>query len=253
MARHFATQIGAIRANRYARINSQKKKTEFAVKLSEFSSPKQYSRNSIRPFPRIPNPISGRGGTVGRKEQLILHRKQKTNRISTSIRKKNMRGSVRKINKKKNPVLGTPPAWHRGLPGPSGPEPQKSPKRVLKGVLGPPATGSPRVPKECAPESGGSPKTQLRTLLDSFRTPALFGDSGAPRPEAPGHPFRLFWGSGPEELGREPSVPGRGVPNPCFHNVRAIRSNGPSNLRFAGLSAPKQDSPRRGFSSGNLK
>ena len=47
-------------------------------------------------------------------------------------------------------TVWNPPAWHRGLPGPSGPEPQKSPERA-----------------------GKSPKTQLRTLYtlsDSFRT-----------------------------------------------------------------------------------
>ena len=66
----------------------------------------------------------------------------------------------------------TPPAWHRGLPGPSGPKPQKSPKRVRKGVPGPPAPGSPRVPKECAPESEKSPK-RVRS-----RVFGLFSDSG---------------------------------------------------------------------------
>ena len=82
-----------------------------------------------------------------------------------------------------------PPAWHRVLPGPSGPEPQKSPRRVRKGVPGPLAPGSRRVPKECAPESEKSPKTQLRTffglfwpwgtLSDSFRTLCQAG--GFPR------------------------------------------------------------------------
>ena len=83
--------------------------------------------------------------------------------------------------------FGNPPAWHRGLPGPSGPEPQKSPKRVWKGVPGPLAPGSPRVPKECAPESEKS----LR-----FRTPGrtLWGLWGSPGPagQAPKHPFGLF-------------------------------------------------------------
>ena len=93
------------------------------------------------------------------------------------------------------------------LPGPSGPEPQKSPKRVRKGVPAPPAAGSPRSPKECAPESEKSPKTQLRTL---FR---LFSDSGAhslgtlglPGAGGRGTPlwtlFGLVWGSGPEGPG----------------------------------------------------
>ena len=99
--------------------------------------------------------------------------------------------------------LGNPPAWHRVLPGPSGPEPQKSPK----GCPGPEAPGSPRVLEECAPESEKSPKKQLRTLF------GLFSDSGAhssgtlelPRAGSPGTPFRtlfgLFWGSGPEGPG----------------------------------------------------
>ena len=109
--------------------------------------------------------------------------------------------------------VGNPPAWHRGLPGPSGPEPQKSPKRVRKGVPGPPAPGSPRVPKECAPESEKSPKTQLRTL---FR---LFSDSGAhslgtlglrPRDTLPDC-FRTLLGFRARRA-REPSVPGGGVP-----------------------------------------
>ena len=104
---------------------------------------------------------------------------------------------------------GTPPAWHRGLPGPSGPEPQKSPKRVRKGVPGPPAPGSRRIPKECAPESEKSPKTQLRTLF------GLFSDSGAHSLgilRLPGTLFGLFWGFRASRA-REPSVPGGGVPN----------------------------------------
>ena len=113
--------------------------------------------------------------------------------------------------------LGNPPAWHRGLPGPSGPKPQKSPKRV-QGVPAPPAPGSPRVPKECAPESEKSPKTQLRALLgDSFRTRgALFGDSGAPRGRRPrdtlSDSFRTLLGFRARRA-REPSVPGGGVHN----------------------------------------
>ena len=69
--------------------------------------------------------------------------------------------------------LGNPPAWHRVLPGPSGPEPQKSPKRVRKGAPGPPAPRSARVPKSAPRSPKRVPKTQLRTLF------GLFSDSGA--------------------------------------------------------------------------
>ena len=101
-----------------------------------------------------------------------------------------------------------PPARHRGLPDPSGPEPQKSPK-------GCPVRGAPESPKN-APrsprrvqkkESKKSPKS-VRTLFglfsDSFRTPwrTLWGLWGS----LDGTPFRtlfgLFWGSGPEGSGR---------------------------------------------------
>ena len=47
------------------------------------------------------------------------------------------------------------PAPTQGLPGPSGPEPRKSPKRVRKEY---PRARAPKVPKECAPESEKSPK-----------------------------------------------------------------------------------------------
>ena len=41
-------------------------------------------------------------------------------------------------------------------------------------------------------------------LVDSFRTPwrTLWGLWGSPGPESPGHPLRLFWGSGPKGPGR---------------------------------------------------
>ena len=59
----------------------------------------------------------------------------------------------------------------QGLAGPSGPEPRKSPKRVQKEY---PGAGSPKVPKECAPESQKSPKeseSQVLDFSDSFETP----------------------------------------------------------------------------------
>ena len=92
------------------------------------------------------------------------------------------------------PSFRTPPAWHRGLPGPSGLEPQKSPKRVQKGVPAPPVLGSPRVPKECATSPIRVQKESEDEFLDSFRTPwcTLCRLWGHPGPEAPGHPFVLF-------------------------------------------------------------
>ena len=114
------------------------------------------------------------------------------------------------------------PAWHRGLPGPSGLEPQKSPKRVHKGVPGPPAPESPKVPKECAPESEKSLK-RVRSCVFG-----LFSDSGAHSLGTVGLPgasrdtlsdsFRTFLGLRARRA-RENSVPGRGVPNFCNHFV----------------------------------
>ena len=80
------------------------------------------------------------------------------------------------------------------------------------------APGSPRVPKECAPESEKSPKRSFGLFLDSFRTPGrtLWGLWGSPGPEAVGHPFGLFSDSFRTLLGFrarrawEPSVPGGG-------------------------------------------
>ena len=86
-------------------------------------------------------------------------------------------------------------------------------RRVRKGAPGPPASGSPRVPEECAPESEKSPK-RVRSFWTLFGLRgALFGDSGAPRgPEASGHPFGLFSDSlgvpGPKGLGALCSRPG---------------------------------------------
>ena len=83
--------------------------------------------------------------------------------------------------------IGNPPTRHRGLPGPSGPEPQKSPKRVRKGVL---PRGAPESPKS-APRSPKrvqkrSPKLRFWTLF-GLRG-ALFADMGLP---GAGHPFGL--------------------------------------------------------------
>ena len=95
--------------------------------------------------------------------------------------------------------MGTPPVWHGGLPGPSCPEPQKSPKRARKGVPGPPGP-SPRLPKECA------------LGLEFPNGAHSLGTLGIPGTGAPGTPFRtlfgLFWGSGPEGPGALRARPG---------------------------------------------
>ena len=111
--------------------------------------------------------------------------------------------------------IRNPPAWHRGLPGPWGPEPQKSPKRVREGVPGPPAPASPRMPKE----RPGLPKESKKATSDFFWTPGrtLWAFWGSPGPEAPdtfSDSFRTLLGFRARRA-REPSVPGRGSPNPC--------------------------------------
>ena len=109
--------------------------------------------------------------------------------------------------------LRNPPAWHRGLPGPSGPESEKSPKGCPRASN----PGEPQSPQRVRPgvrkESTKSPKLRFWTLF-GLRG-ALFGDSGAPRGRRPRHTlsdsfrtFLGFWARG----AREPSVPGRGVP-----------------------------------------
>ena len=104
-------------------------------------------------------------------------------------------------------VLRSAPRPIQGLPGPSGPQSEKSPKRVLLGR-------APKVPKECASESQRVRKESKSQVLASFRTllrlrGALFGHFWGP---APGYSFRtlfgLLRGSGPEGPGR-PCV-GRG-------------------------------------------
>ena len=60
------------------------------------------------------------------------------------------------------------PRSTQGLPGPSGPEPQKSPERVPQGR-------APKVPKEWSPKSQKSAKrvrkSGFRLFSDSFETP----------------------------------------------------------------------------------
>ena len=64
-------------------------------------------------------------------------------------------------------TIGNPPAWHRVLPGPSGPEPQKSPKRVRKAVPRSPAPGS-QSPRRVR---RGVQKESKNTASDTFWTP----------------------------------------------------------------------------------
>ena len=100
-------------------------------------------------------------------------------------------------------LFRNPLAWHRGLPGPSGPEPQKSPKRVRKGVPGPEPQSPQRVCPGVCKDSKKSPKLRFWTLF-GLRG-ALFGNLGLPGARGPGTPFRtlfgLFWGCGPEGPG----------------------------------------------------
>ena len=65
--------------------------------------------------------------------------------------------------------VGNPPARHRGLLGPSGPEPQKSPKRVREGC---PAPGGPQIesPKSAPQSPKRVQKESEAVFLDSFRT-----------------------------------------------------------------------------------
>ena len=59
--------------------------------------------------------------------------------------------------------FGNAPARHRGLPGPSGPEPQKSPKRVRKG----PARGAPESPKSAPRSLRGVQKESARRARET--------------------------------------------------------------------------------------
>ena len=102
-------------------------------------------------------------------------------------------------HKKNRFGVGNSWPWHR-LPGPSGPEPRKSPKRVPKSVPGHPVPGCPKVPQECALESEKSPELRFRLFSDSGAH--SFGALRPPEPEAPGLSFGLFQGSGPERAGR---------------------------------------------------
>ena len=91
--------------------------------------------------------------------------------------------------------LTNSPARHRGLPGPSGPEPQKSLKRVRKGVPRGERQSPQRVHQGVRKESKNAASDSFRTLFSAL---FYFGDSGAVRG---GTPFRtlfgLFWGPGP--------------------------------------------------------
>ena len=103
-------------------------------------------------------------------------------------------------------TIGKPKAWHRDLPGPSGPEPQKSPKRVRRGV--PP--GEPQSLWNVGLAAGG-PGTPFRTL------------------------FGLFWGSGAQKAGRPLCHPRKGgleSKNPHFYTGHH-RENGDSLTRDA--------------------
>ena len=144
------------------------------------------------------------------------------------------------------PRIWKPPAWHRVLPGPSGPEPQKSPKRVRKGVPGPPGPWEPQSPRRVRPEVR---KESKNTASDSFWTlfglrGALFGDPGAPRGRRPrdtlSDSFRTLLGFRARRA-REHSVPGRGLPNPrtvCLliaflvHKLRAPKKRNHKSPRF---------------------
>ena len=101
----------------------------------------------------------------------------------------------------------------QGLPGPSGPEPRKSPKRVPKESPGAGPQGPRRVRPGVSKESEKSPKVRV---LDSFRTllrlrGALFADRGGPpRATLSGlFNFGLFQGFGPEGPGRPCAGRGR--------------------------------------------
>ena len=130
--------------------------------------------------------------------------------------------TFRSLKNEAAPRLGNPPTRHRGLPGPSGPEPQKSPKRVRKGVR--PRGG----PRGCATESEKSPK-KVRSCVFG-----LFSDSGAHslgtlgplrdrRPRDPlSDSFRTLLGFRARRA-RETSVPGRRVPNPRPSLFRGVR------------------------------
>ena len=114
-----------------------------------------------------------------------------------------------------NTCFWKPLVLTQNSPDPSGPKP----KRVRKGVPGPPVLGSSRISKECPMESEKSPRTQLRTLFGLFSDPGAhsLGTLGLPRAGGPGHPdsFRTFLGLRARRA-PETSVPGRGVPNTCF-------------------------------------
>ena len=110
-------------------------------------------------------------------------------------------------------MLGNPPARHRGLPGPSGPEPQRSPKRVRKGV---PPWGAPESPKSAPRSPKRVQKRSFGLFLDSFWTPwrTLWGLRGSPGRDTLSDSFRTPLGF-QAQMARETSVPGRGFSRQC--------------------------------------
>ena len=118
-------------------------------------------------------------------------------------------------------ALGTP----RGLPGPSGLEPQKSPKRVRKGV---PPWGAPESPKSAPRSLKRVQKESEAAFLDSFWTPwrTFWGLWGSPGRATLSDSFRTLLGFQARRA-RETSVPGRGVPKAMTLSPNEFRK-GPS-------------------------
>ena len=110
-----------------------------------------------------------------------------------------------------------PPAWHRGLLGPSGPEHQKSPERVRKESERVSRGLRPREPQNPERVRPGVRKESKNAASDSFQTlfglrGALFGTLGLRPRDTVSDSFRALLGLRARRA-REPSVPGRGVPN----------------------------------------
>ena len=134
--------------------------------------------------------------------------------------------------------LRSPPAWPQRAPALRA----RNPKRVREES----ESGSPRVPKECAPKSEKSLK-RVRTCVfglfsDSGRT--LWGLWGSPGPEAPGHPFGLFSDSfgvpGPNGPGAHCARPGGSQLKPAIRNFYSAPKRGSQKKGSAReLSAPK--------------
>ena len=92
----------------------------------------------------------------------------------------------------------------QGLPGPSGPEPRKSPKRVRKEYPGQGPKSAQRVRPGVSKESEKSLKSDFRTLFGLFRDSGAhsLGTFGALPRSSFRTLFGLFRGSGPEGPGR---------------------------------------------------